>query len=234
MKQEIYYKVLTSDLKSPNNTKFDWSDWESKTFSVEGTLEMCSNGIHLYKSLNNLSIGNFGSRVFEAQVIGEEILEGDDKICVQEVKLIKEIDISLVEDNEWIYYYCRDVQDRKELWSKLTDEKYIYRYCIYVKDRKELWSKLTNEYWIYSYCRDIKDREELWSKLTDNEWIYYYCLFVQDREELWSKLTNEQWIFYYCKDIQDREELWSKLTDEYWIFYSIVKMFKTEKNSGLS
>jgi len=189
MKQKIYYKVLTSDLKSPNNTEFDWSDWESKTFKVHGPLKMCSNGIHLYKSLNNLFIGKFGSRVFEAQVIGEEILdEGDDKICTREVKLIKEIDISLVEDNYWIYYYCKNIQDKEELWSKLTNDMQIYEYCKYVKDRKELWSKMTNEAWIYSYCRNIQDRKELWSKLTDEQYINRYCRNIQYRKELLNKI----------------------------------------------
>jgi len=212
MKQEIYYKVLTSDLKSPNNTKFDWSAWESKTFSVEGPLEMCYNGIHLYKSLSNLSIGSFGSRVFEAQVIGEEILdEGDDKICTREVKLIKEIDISLVEDNEWIYFYCKDVEDRKELWFKLTDEHWIYNYCKNIKDREELWSKLTDEKYIYRYCRDVKDRKKLWSKLTNEELIYRYCRDVKDRKELWSKLTDNGWIYCYCIYVKDRKELRNKI-----------------------
>ena len=165
MSKQKYYKVLTKDLMAPNNTDFSYKGWENKTFKVKGKIELYDNGLHLYTSLKNISTGNFGPRVFEAKIIGNEYIDNIDKVCCKEIKLIKEIDINKVKDNCWIYHYCRNIKDKKELWSKLTDNGWICNYCNGIKDRKELWSKLTDNMWIYHYCINIKNRKELRDKI---------------------------------------------------------------------
>ena len=209
-----YYKVLTKDLRAPNNNNFSYKDWENKIFEVKGKLEWCRNGLHLYKSLNNLSVGNFGSRVFEAKLIGK-FLEDASKLCCKKIKIIKEIDIMKIEDDYWIYHYCQDVKDRSELWKKLKEDQWIYNYCIHVQDRSELWKKLKDDEWIYRYCKDMKDRSELWKKLTEGEWIFYYCRDIQDRSELWKKLKKDNgWIPLYLRYVKDRPELREKLKEK--------------------
>ena len=159
-----YYKVLTKDLRAPVDVNFSYEDWENKVFEVKGKLEWCRNGLHLYKNLNNLSVGNFGSRIFEAKPIGK-FLKDKNFICCRKIKIIKEIDIMKTEDDEWIFNYCQDIQDHPELWKKLKDSKWIFYYCRYVQDRPELWKKLKENEWIFFYCQEVKDRPELREKL---------------------------------------------------------------------
>lgn len=81
--------------------------------------------------------------------------------------------------------------DTRELIKYIgNNNKWIYNYCINVEDIKELWTKLTEDYWIYYYCRFVEDRPELWSRLTEPEYIIRYCEYVEDRPELRIKLKK--------------------------------------------
>jgi len=184
MKQKRYYKVLTEDLKAPSNTNFSYENWENRTFRVEGKLFMCANGLHLYKSLKNVSVGDFGSRVFEAIPIGNEYIEDEDKICCREIKILREIDASKVKDSAWAYWYCLYIKDRRDVRKNIRDSKWAYEYCKYIKDRKEVWKNITDSEYACRYCLDVKDRKEVWKNIKDNKWAYWYCRNVKNRKEV--------------------------------------------------
>ena len=134
MKKLIGYKILTKNLKAPNifNRSYSYEGWEKKSFRVEGGLELCRNGLHVYKSLNNVTIGNFGERVFKVEIIGKYI-EDENKYCCKEIKILKELDAEEVKDSRWAYRYCRDVEDREEVRKNIKDSVWAYYYCRDVK-----------------------------------------------------------------------------------------------------
>ena len=139
-----YYKVLTKDLRAPNNTDYSYEDWESKTFRVKGRLSVYRNGLHLYKSLANISVGNFGERVFEAEPIGK-FLDDKDKICCRGIRILCEIKPEEVEDSKWAYLYCRNIRDRVEVRAKIVESEWAYRYCQNIRDRAEMRAKINKE-----------------------------------------------------------------------------------------
>ena len=95
------------------------------------------------KSLDNVVIGRFGSRVFEARPIGDN-LEDEDKICCRGIQLIRELKPEEVTDQSWCYQYCRYREDRPEVWEKITNSKWAYRYCHHIKDRPEIRKYITS------------------------------------------------------------------------------------------
>ena len=141
----MYYKTLTQDMRAPNKKSFSYEGWEDKTFKVEGELVPCENGLHLYKSLSHLTVGNFGPRIFEALPIGEFIDDGEKIVC-REIRLLRELGIDeiCVEglESAWAYRYCLNIKDIPEMRDKIIESEWAYYYCLRVKDRKEMRDKI--------------------------------------------------------------------------------------------
>ena len=205
-RKQKYYKVLTKDLKAPSNTEFSYENWQTKTFKVEGPLEMCKNGLHLYTSLEYLSAGNFGERVFEAIPVGEYI-SGKKKICCRGVKLLKELKPGDVKDSQWAYYYCYKVKDIPEVYENITNSRNVYWYCRYIKDRPEVYKNITDSEWAYYYCHYIENRPEVYKHIITSEWAYQYCCEIEDKQEMYKKITNPNVAYWYCRNIKDRPEV---------------------------
>jgi len=89
------YRFVTDDLKSQKGDE-QWVVGEWK--KVEGELDLCKTGLHAcrtaYQSLNYV----YGTRWFKAEARGT-ILEGDDKFCSSEMRLVKEIPIKVI--HQW-------------------------------------------------------------------------------------------------------------------------------------
>jgi len=168
-------------MKEPDNKKLSYKGWKDKTFRIEGELIMWKNGLYLYKSLSNLTAGNFGSRVFEAVSIGEYIEDIDKKVC-REIRLVRELSLDeiCVEelDNGWAYGYCFYVKDRPEIRDKLVGSSLAFWYCLCVEDRPEIRDKIVNSREAYWYCRTIEDRSEIRARIIEGKWAYRYCCDV--------------------------------------------------------
>lgn len=118
------YRFVTDDLKSQNGDE-QWTIGEWK--KANGELELCKTGLHAcktpYQSLNYV----YGNRWFKAEARGR-ILEGDDKFCSSEMRLVKEIPITVI--HQWaidcayrvlpIYEqeYPNDMRPRRALEAK--------------------------------------------------------------------------------------------------------------------
>lgn len=243
-------KALRQDMASPNNPGYKWQvgEWHK----IKGTLVMCKRGLHLYKSPAQLSIGEFGPRLFEAETAGE-MRESDDKIIAKKVRLIREIPIGEVSnwpelDSNWAYTYCRDIKDQPELWKHITNSDNAYHYCKNIKDRPEVWKYITDSKSAYLYCRNIKDRPEIRKRITNSWYAYLYCRYIKDRPEIRKRIvtsrcaylycryikdrpkirkhiTNSQYAYRYCQDIKDRSEIRKYITDSEDAYYycSIIK-----------
>ena len=205
-KKHKYYKVLTKNLMAPNNKEFSYKGWQTKTFKVKDSLKMCKNGLHLYTSLEYLSAGNFGERVFEAIPVGEYI-SGKKKICCREVKLLKEIIPEDVKDSQWAYHYCYEVEDKPEVRKNITDSEWAYYYCHYVQDNPKVYNNITKSQWAYRYCHDVRDIPKIYKRITVSIWAYCYCYNVKDRPEVYKYITNSKWAYKYCYDIKNRPEV---------------------------
>ena len=86
------YRFVESNLKSSNgNIQWTVGDWVKHT----GPLSLCASGLHACKepldSLNNV----YGDRWFQAEARGN-IVEGDDKFCASEMRLLKEIPLAVI------------------------------------------------------------------------------------------------------------------------------------------
>jgi len=86
------YRFVTDDLKSQHgDTRWVVGEWQK----CEGKLGLCANGLHASKkpldSLNNV----FGTRWFLCEVRGK-VLEGRDKLCAEEMRILQEIPLSIV------------------------------------------------------------------------------------------------------------------------------------------
>jgi len=90
------YRFVTDDLRSQKgDEKWVIGEWKK----VDDELKMCKVGLHAcktaYQSLNCV----FGTRWFKAEARGT-ILEGDDKFCASEMRLVKEIPIKVI--HQWM------------------------------------------------------------------------------------------------------------------------------------
>ena len=215
--EKKYYKVLTKDLRAPNQKWFSYKDWQTKTFEVEGSLKMCAKGLHLYTSLKYLSVGKFGERVFEAKSIGEHI-SNKNKICCRKVKLIRELKPEEVKDSEWAYHYCCEVEDKPEVRKNITDSEWAYYYCRYVKDNPEICNNITKSEWAYQYCFNIRDIPKIYKRITASEWAYCYCYSVKDRPEVRKNIIDSVWAYYYCRYVKDRQEIYKHITSPTWAY----------------
>ena len=86
------YRFVTKDLRSQNGD-MQWVVGEWK--KVEGKLSLCNVGLHAcrtpYQSLAHV----FGDRWFVAEARGVVVEEGD-KFCASEMRLVKEIPVSVI------------------------------------------------------------------------------------------------------------------------------------------
>ena len=151
----MYYKVLTKDMRSPLSRRTRWAIGETTKLGNKQPLKLCWNGLHLYTSLNNVSIGEFGSRVFNAEPV-DELLGGGDKICCRAAKLICELDPAEVTDPEWAFYYCRAIKDILGVRRNITTSEWAYKYCLYVKDRPSVAYYIEDRHWLWYYLKDVK------------------------------------------------------------------------------
>jgi len=174
-----------------------------------------------------------GIRVFECRIWGKCILEENNKIGSEFLKLDRELklkefveymdsswayeycidfkDIKEVRDkitnSRWAYYYCRSVKDIKEVRDRINDSKYAYWYCKYINDRKEVRDRITDSEIAYWYCKDIKDRKEIRDRITDSEWAYEYCRSVKDIKEVRNRINDSNCAYLYCLNVKDRKEI---------------------------
>ena len=211
MKKITGYKVLTKDLKAPNNLRFSYEGCTEPGFikKIKGKLVMCENGLHVYKDLRNLSIGDFGSRVFKVEVIGDYLDDKEElgKYCCKEIKFIKELKPSEVKDSEWAYGYCKYVKDDPEVRKNITESNWAYYYCYKIKDRKEVRKNITDSDDAYRYCEDVKDRPEVRKNITESNWAYWYCKDIKDDPEVRKNIIDSYWAYKYCRWIKDDPEV---------------------------
>ena len=68
------------------------------------------------------------------------------------------------------FAFCRDVEDREEMWSKITSDKYRYYYCFLIKDRPEIGGEIGSYPWLFFYIRDCKILKKANGSISLNEY----------------------------------------------------------------
>jgi hypothetical protein len=102
------YKFVEKDLR---NQGFQWEI--GKWFKQDGKLELCENGFHASKEpIDVLEYTSNGERLFIVEARGR-ILEDTDKFCSSEMRLVKEIPISVL---QWFAIAC--VRRTLKHWDK--------------------------------------------------------------------------------------------------------------------
>ena len=140
------YKVLTADNRAPNNPNYQYHPASGVTVQHEGEeLEMCKSGLHVYKSLKNISVGSFGSIVWEVRVNDKDCICDDTKYACKQFTFIREIEPAEVKDPEWAYCYCRYVRDDPEVRKHITESVWAYFYCYDVRDDPEVRKHIKEE-----------------------------------------------------------------------------------------
>lgn len=70
------------------------------------------------------------------------------------------------EMSEWAYNQCKkSKKSREELIDLITEDQWIYKFCKNIEDNSYLWKKLKTAYWLFKYCLVIEDRPELREKI---------------------------------------------------------------------
>ena len=64
------------------------------------------------------------------------------------MKILDEYEIS-----HWAYQECKKGNNTSEIRNLITLDCYIVYYCKDVKDREEMWSKIKESYWKWVYCQ---------------------------------------------------------------------------------
>ena len=214
-----YYKALTEIMTSPIYYNTKWSLDCINKLGNRRPLKMCNNGLHLYTSLDMLTSAGFGSRVFEAEPIGE-ILEDDSDdtvVCCRKVKLVRELDPSEVTDSVWAFWYCQDIQDIPSVYENITESEWAYEYCDLIKDRPSVRKNITDSDIAFEYCKNIKDRPSVRKHITDSGWACDYCELIKDRAEVRKHITDSYWAYKYCRYIKDRPSVRKHITDPEWM-----------------
>jgi hypothetical protein len=161
MGDTITYQIIYR-LNSEYTCEFNSEEYTDRIYALTGYQD-------------NNGEGWDGLRVFIAEAWGKVMNEGD-KIRVEHLKLIKEIDPAEVPglmNSEWAYYYCRNVRDIKSVRDRITQPYFAYLYCKEVKDRKEVRDRITDSKWAYYYCEEVKDRKEIRDKIINSEHICF-------------------------------------------------------------
>jgi hypothetical protein len=95
VKTEIRYKLTTADMTTRDH------QWEiGKWYSVKGKIKLCKNGFHCYQHpylavLHQPIHGDYGSgmRLFEAEVSGQHVVDGQVKECWRHMRLLRELSL---------------------------------------------------------------------------------------------------------------------------------------------
>ena len=125
------YKALNMDMSSAYS---DMNYEIGKKYTITGKLQMCENGFHFCKCLedieNHYTITE--SRIFEIEAEGE-IIDGNIKSCTESITLIREL------SKEEIHQYFVDNQERilNKNWryrKALADQGLCLDKLVYDKD----------------------------------------------------------------------------------------------------
>ncbi len=174
-----------------NMTCLDHKFEVGKEYKIDGSLELCHNGFHACKDIDDtLNYYDVDSIFTLVTFLGDVIHDEDmDKSVTNHIRIDKVLSfeecVELDNNGDWCYIFAHDVKgaDIKLLQSKVIEKdgtgRLCYRFARDVKgaDIKLLQSKviekdITGE-WCYYFARDVKgaDIELLQSKLHPYEHI---------------------------------------------------------------
>ena len=177
MKKIIGYKTLTEDMLSPRDHETKWTVGGVTSLPKNKPLKITNYGLHLYKSLDNITIGLFGSRVFKAEIIGDYV-EYDNIFAAYSVKLLEEIKPSKVTNSFWAYKYCLYVKNDPKVKKNIIKSQHAYYYCIDVKDDPDVRKRIITSKYAFKYCFNIKDDPAVRKYITDKYWLKQYCMHI--------------------------------------------------------
>jgi len=90
------YRFVTNSLCSENgNIQWKIGEW----IKIDGSLSLCHNGLHACRNPWESLSYVFGERWFTCEAQGE-ILEDEDKFCAREMRILKEIPVSVI--HQWM------------------------------------------------------------------------------------------------------------------------------------
>ena len=70
--------------------------------------------------------------------------------------------------------YLKANRNEAVIKALITTDALRYSFCKEVEDRKELWSAITSDEWRYYYCKDVKDRPEVSGEIGSDPWLFFY------------------------------------------------------------
>lgn len=182
----VLYKKLNSDMTSPYQL-FKYT--VGKVYSVkefdENVDKQCVKD-RIYSIPKDQLSKWHGIRFFEVRVWGKCILEKNNKVGSEYLKIIKEL-----KPKEFIEYMA---------------PSQAYCYCDLIKDTKEIRNLITDSYLAYLYCKNIKDRKEVRDKIIDSEWAYLYYIYIKNRKEIRDRIIDPKLI----QGIRDKENAKNK------------------------
>ena len=145
------YKALNMDMSSAySNMSYEIG----KKYTITGKLQMCENGFHFCKYLedieNHYTITE--SRIFEIEADGE-IIDGNIKFCAESITLMREL------SKEEIHQYFEDNQERilDKNWryrKALADQGLCLDKLIYDKDSDVRAAVARQRYGLYVLMHD--------------------------------------------------------------------------------
>ena len=205
----ILYKKLGADMQSP----YQFFKYViGKIYSVEKFNENihreCVKG-RIYSIPKNQLIKWYGIRFFEVCVWGKCILESQNKVGSEHLKIIRELELKeFVEymSSMQAYLYCKKIKDVKEIRDKIIDSADAYLYCKNVKDRKEIRDRINKSFTAYLYCYLVKDIKEIRDRIVDSYNAYCYCKNIKDRKDMRDKITDSYHVYLYCKHIKNKKK----------------------------
>lgn len=193
----ILYKKLCPDMKSPYQ-QFQYII--GKTYFVKKFNEDIHKGCtkdRLYSIPKNEFIKWAGIRYFKVHVWGKCILEKDDKVGSEYLKIVEELkpkEFVKYMSSGQAYHYCFLIKDIKIVRDEINQSYYAFLYCKYIKDRKEVREKINDSYYAYMYCKQIKDRKGVRDKIIISYWAYLYCIDIRNRKEIRDRIINLKFI----------------------------------------
>lgn len=73
--------------------------------------------------------------------------------------------------SKWAYEQCLNGNDILEIRNLITDNYLIYKYCYEIEDKEDMWIKITEPEWAYWYCINVKDRPEVKKYITNKNYL---------------------------------------------------------------
>lgn len=68
----------------------------------------------------------------------------------------KESRDAVLQSDKLKYWYCKNIQDREEVWSSIEGDDWKFWYCKFVVARPELGDSIKGHRWAYSYRKLIE------------------------------------------------------------------------------